>query len=85
MLTTKSIIERFELKLVAGEQGLNKKIMNTDTQDQVLKWQAISLTMLQTAFNCSERQSYRSIIYYQTRRDKDVCANCAVLKRPLLS
>ena len=30
MLTTKSIIERFELKLVAGEQGLNKKIMNTD-------------------------------------------------------
>ena len=30
MLTTKSLIERFNLELIAGESGLNKQIKNTD-------------------------------------------------------
>src|SRR5699024_3958674 len=30
MLTTKSLIERFDLELIAGEPGLNKQIKNTD-------------------------------------------------------
>lgn len=30
MLTTKSLVERFELEMIAGEAGLNKQIKNTD-------------------------------------------------------
>ena len=30
MLTTKSLVDRFELDLIVGEAGLNKQIKNTD-------------------------------------------------------
>lgn len=34
MLTTKSLIERFNLELIAGESGLNKQIKTQIYQDQ---------------------------------------------------
>lgn len=51
MLTTERLVNTLNLELIAGEQGLNRPIKNTDISRPGLEWQVIFLTMLQIEFN----------------------------------
>ena len=71
MLTTERLVNTLNLDLIAGEEGLNRPIKNTDISRPGLEMAGYFSHYASDRIQLLELLNYLSIIYFQMMRKKE--------------